>query len=126
MCVQSEGHDVASLRAAFGAEADLAISNAMKLGWLRMDKETKRVKPQGGSNVADCGRAALQAVREWHLKDGDSLEDTENQLMEMLRKVDPTKQPDKMLQVRHMDLLLLLLILSLLGPLMLLFLPTKC
>ncbi|KAL8275270.1 hypothetical protein Esti_000854 [Eimeria stiedai] len=111
---QEEGYDVAALRAAFGAQTDVALSNAMKLGWLRLDKATKRMhlQQQQTSNsssssssgsleaspgVVDLGRKALEAIRDWHLADLTTDRDTEKELLDTLRKVDPSKQPDKLL-----------------------------
>lgn len=100
---EAQGHDVTSLKAAFGADTDVALSNAMKLGWLKMDKGTKRIQPkdqgtQGDPKIADLGSKALQTIREWHVKDAETDEDTEQQLHDMLRKVDASKQPDRFLQ----------------------------
>ncbi|KAL8451698.1 hypothetical protein Emed_001860 [Eimeria media] len=109
-----EGYDVAALRAAFGAQTDVALSNAMKLGWLRLDKATKRMHLQqqqtssssssssSGSleaspGVVDLGRKALEAIRDWHLADLTTDRDTEKELLDTLRKVEPSKQPDKLL-----------------------------
>ncbi|KAL8440907.1 hypothetical protein Emag_007617 [Eimeria magna] len=109
-----EGYDVAALRAAFGTQTDVALSNAMKLGWLRLDKATKLMHLQqqqtssSSSNsssgsleaspgVMDLGRKALEAIRDWHLADLTTDRDTEKELLDTLRRVDPSKQPDKLL-----------------------------
>ncbi|KAL8432244.1 hypothetical protein ACSSS7_004704 [Eimeria intestinalis] len=110
---QEEGHDVAALRAAFGTQTDVALSNAMKLGWLRLDKATKRMhlhqqqtssstssssgSLEASSNVVDSGRKALEAIRDWHLADLTTDRDTEKDLLSTLRKVEPSKQPDALL-----------------------------
>ncbi|KAL8440571.1 hypothetical protein Efla_007232 [Eimeria flavescens] len=107
---QAEGVDVATLRAVFGALTDVALSNAMKMGWLRLDKATKRMQlqqQQAGSNssssgpgspaAVDLGRKALETIKEWQLADEKTDRDTEKQLFDMLRSVEPSKQPDKLL-----------------------------
>ncbi|XP_026190604.1 phenylalanine--tRNA ligase alpha subunit [Cyclospora cayetanensis] len=103
------GYELDALKRSFGAETDVALANAMKLGWCKFDKQTKRVQPQqndspqaapqGMPEAIDKGQSILKAIREWREKDQETVEDTEELLLDALRTIEPAKQPDKLLQV---------------------------
>ncbi|OEH80450.1 phenylalanyl-tRNA synthetase alpha chain [Cyclospora cayetanensis] len=105
---QEGGYELDALKRSFGAETDVALANAMKLGWCKFDKQTKRVQPQqndspqaapqGMPEAIDKGQSILKAIREWREKDQETVEDTEELLLDALRTIEPAKQPDKLLQ----------------------------
>lgn len=99
---QEGGKSLDELRAALGAEADVALSNAMKLGWIRLDKQTKKAQVQpvaSGEGFADSGRACLASVGKWQEEASRGDRNAENKLLSALKALEPSKQPDKLLQV---------------------------
>ncbi|KEP67216.1 UNVERIFIED_CONTAM: phenylalanyl-tRNA synthetase alpha chain A, putative [Hammondia hammondi] len=85
--------DVTAIKAGFGSEADVAVSNAMKMQWLRIDKATKLLhinKVPESDNV----KALLDVIQ--GQRDGN--QDDAAALFKQLSELTATASPEKALQ----------------------------
>ncbi|CBZ51153.1 hypothetical protein NCLIV_042265 [Neospora caninum Liverpool] len=84
--------DVPAIKAGFGSDADVAVSNAMKLQWLRIDKATK-IFQINQVPKSDNVRALLDVVQ--GQRDGNH---DEAALLERLAELAAPASPEKTLQ----------------------------
>lgn len=100
---QEGGRSLEELRVALGAESEVALSNAMKLGWIRLDKETKKAQVQpvaAGRDFEDWGRACLSSVGKWQEEANQGERRAEELLLQALKNLQLPNAPERILQVR--------------------------
>ncbi|PHJ17769.1 phenylalanyl-trna synthetase alpha chain, partial [Cystoisospora suis] len=94
---QEGGVEVAALRSGFGSEADVAVSNAMKMRWLEIDKATKKVSVKQIPD-RDIVQGVLRVVEGLQLAAGGATESEETELFKQLSETAPETPPEKILQ----------------------------
>ncbi|PFH35807.1 putative phenylalanyl-tRNA synthetase alpha chain A [Besnoitia besnoiti] len=93
------GVDMAVVKAGFGSEADVAVSNAMKMRWLQIDKATKLLSIKQAPQ-SDNVKVLLDAVQAQQHASAGADQDDEAVLFKRLLDLAAPSTPEKTLQAR--------------------------